>query len=84
MTSDRETSRLEILCPCCEATILVDRATGIIISHEARKDLKGFRVLHLATHGEANEGRPAETALVVSASNGVAPPVFAEAAPRGA
>jgi hypothetical protein len=31
-------TRLEILCPCCEATILVDRATGVVISHAERKD----------------------------------------------
>ena len=31
-------SRLEIVCPCCEATILVDRATGVVISHTERKD----------------------------------------------
>ena len=31
-------SRLEIICPCCEATIVVDRATGIVISHAERKD----------------------------------------------
>jgi hypothetical protein len=41
MSSDREASRIEIECPCCEATILVDRATGIVISHEAKKDPKG-------------------------------------------
>jgi hypothetical protein len=32
--------KLEIICPCCDATILVDRATGVIISHEAKKDPK--------------------------------------------
>lgn len=35
------TTRLEILCPCCEATILVDRETGAIIAHEPKKDPKG-------------------------------------------
>jgi hypothetical protein len=41
MDSDASTSRLEVTCPCCQATILVDRATGVIISHEAKKEPKG-------------------------------------------
>lgn len=34
-------SRLEITCPCCETAIVVDAETGVIISHEAKKDPKG-------------------------------------------
>lgn len=34
-------SPLEITCPCCEARILVDRATGTIIRHDAKPDAKG-------------------------------------------
>lgn len=34
-------TRLEVLCPCCEATILVDRATGTIISHTEKREAKG-------------------------------------------
>ena len=41
MPNDNTTSRLEVVCPCCAATILVDRATGVVISHEAKKDPKG-------------------------------------------
>ncbi len=33
--------KLEISCPCCEAKLLVDKATGIVISHEAKADPKG-------------------------------------------
>ena len=40
--------RLTVTCPCCEATLMVDAATGTIISHEEKKrplgsfeDLKG-------------------------------------------
>ncbi|HQR38106.1 MAG TPA: 2-nitropropane dioxygenase [Blastocatellia bacterium] len=35
------TTRLEVLCPCCESLILVDRATGVIISHTEKRDAKG-------------------------------------------
>ena len=30
--------KLEITCPCCEATIVVDRATGIVLHHAEKKD----------------------------------------------
>ena len=33
-------TKLEILCPCCEARIVVDQATGVVIAHEAKKDPK--------------------------------------------
>lgn len=36
-----KTTRLEITCPCCEATIVVDAATGVVIAHEAKKEAKG-------------------------------------------
>lgn len=29
--------RLEIDCPCCKATLVVDAASGAVISHEAHK-----------------------------------------------
>jgi hypothetical protein len=29
-------SRFTLICPCCEATLLVDAQTGAIISHEAK------------------------------------------------
>jgi hypothetical protein len=35
-----EESKLEIICPCCESTILVDRATGIVLRHDAKADPK--------------------------------------------
>jgi hypothetical protein len=38
--TDDTKSRLEVVCPCCEASILVDRSTGSIISHTAKKDPK--------------------------------------------
>ncbi len=31
-------TKFEITCPCCEATIVVDRATGVVVSHAERKD----------------------------------------------
>lgn len=39
--SESESGQLEITCPCCEARILVDRATGVIIRHDAKADAKG-------------------------------------------
>ncbi|MER3431825.1 MAG: 2-nitropropane dioxygenase [Blastocatellia bacterium] len=30
-------ARLTIFCPCCEASIVIDRATGVIISFEEKK-----------------------------------------------
>ena len=30
-----------ITCPCCEATLTVDRATGALISHEEKKKILG-------------------------------------------
>jgi hypothetical protein len=35
------TNKLEITCPCCETTIVVDAATGVIIAHTTKKDPKG-------------------------------------------
>lgn len=31
-------SKIEINCPCCEATIVVDRATGVVLHHTEKKD----------------------------------------------
>lgn len=38
--SNEKTTKLEITCPCCDATIVVDQATGIVIAHAAKKDAK--------------------------------------------
>ena len=38
-----ETKRWTVICPCCEATIVVDAQTGAIISHnEKSKPLASF------------------------------------------
>lgn len=40
------TSHLTIICPCCEAVILVDAQTGAIISHhEKAKPLASFEAM---------------------------------------
>ncbi len=31
-----DSQRFTIICPCCEATIAIDRETGAIISHEEK------------------------------------------------
>ena len=31
-----DTTRFTIICPCCEATLMVDAQTGVIISHEEK------------------------------------------------
>ena len=31
-------TKFEITCPCCEATIVVDRATGVVLHHAEKKD----------------------------------------------
>ena len=31
-----ETSRYTIICPCCEATLMIDAQTGALISHEEK------------------------------------------------
>ena len=36
-----DTVSIEVVCPCCEARILVDRATGSIIRHDPKPDAKG-------------------------------------------
>jgi hypothetical protein len=33
-------SSLELLCPCCEATLVVDRATGVVIHHKPKPEAK--------------------------------------------
>ena len=38
-----DTSRFTIICPCCEATLVVDSHTGALISHEEKaKPLASF------------------------------------------
>lgn len=38
-----ETSRFTIICPCCEATLMVDSQTGALLSHEEKsKPLASF------------------------------------------
>ena len=38
-----ETKSWTVICPCCEATIVVDAQTGVIISHEEKaKPLASF------------------------------------------
>ena len=38
-----ETTSWTVLCPCCEATIIIDSQTGAIISHEEKaKPLASF------------------------------------------
>ena len=38
-----ESNRFTIICPCCEATVIVDAVTGAIISHEEKqKPLASF------------------------------------------
>ena len=36
--SDTSGSRLDILCPCCGASIVIDRATGVVIHFAEKKD----------------------------------------------
>jgi hypothetical protein len=31
-------SSFEVICPCCEATIVIDRATGAVMHHRERTD----------------------------------------------
>lgn len=31
-----DTARFSIICPCCEATLVIDAQTGAIISHEEK------------------------------------------------
>ena len=38
-----DTSRFTILCPCCEATLIIDAETGAIMSHQEKsKPLASF------------------------------------------
>lgn len=32
--------KLEITCPCCEAALVVDVATGVVISHTAKREAR--------------------------------------------
>ncbi|MGH9898751.1 MAG: 2-nitropropane dioxygenase [Pyrinomonadaceae bacterium] len=34
-------NQYRILCPCCQATIIIDAETGAIISHEEKKKVTG-------------------------------------------
>lgn len=33
--------RFTVICPCCEATIVIDAQTGAMISHEEKKKILG-------------------------------------------
>jgi len=33
--------RINVICPCCEATLTIDASTGAIISHEEKKKKLG-------------------------------------------
>ena len=38
-----DSNRFTVICPCCEATVIVDAVTGAIISHEEKqKPLASF------------------------------------------
>jgi hypothetical protein len=37
-----DSTRFTILCPCCEATMIVDAQTGAILSHEKAKPVASF------------------------------------------
>ena len=38
-----DTTRWTVICPCCEATLIVDAQTGVILSHEEKtKPLASF------------------------------------------
>lgn len=39
---------LEVLCPCCEATLRIDIATGAVITHEAKAKAGPVEDLHSA------------------------------------
>ena len=28
----------EVICPCCEASLVIDRATGVVLHHREKKD----------------------------------------------
>ena len=41
-----ETKSWTVICPCCEATIVVDAQTGVIISHEEKaKPVASFEAM---------------------------------------
>jgi len=41
-----DTARFTIICPCCEATLVIDSQTGAIISHrEKTKPIASFDVM---------------------------------------
>lgn len=33
--------KLNVICPCCEATLTIDSATGSILAHEEKKRITG-------------------------------------------
>ena len=33
--------KISVICPCCEAELVIDRSTGSIISHEEKKKASG-------------------------------------------
>ena len=36
-----QSNRFTIICPCCEATVIVDAVTGAILSHEEKQKVLG-------------------------------------------
>ena len=38
MTARRAMKNFEIICPCCEATIIVDRLSGEVLLHKAKEN----------------------------------------------
>lgn len=54
-------ANLEITCPCCEATIVVDRVTGEILLHKAVEKKKGSGSLESMVAGlEAQKSEAAK------------------------
>jgi len=36
-----QSNRFTIICPCCEATVIIDAVTGAILSHEEKQKVLG-------------------------------------------
>jgi len=36
-----QSNRFTIICPCCEATVIIDAVTGAILSHEEKQRVLG-------------------------------------------
>jgi hypothetical protein len=55
-----EQGKIEITCPCCEATIVVDRATGIVLHHAEKKDPNKAGSIAEIMQGLADKKRSSE------------------------